>query len=218
MASRICKTRRRSTLSSSSSLYPDLLIEVSYLKSKIPALNLHLLKLSIIPHYSSSFKMLFFQTLLPLISALCIGLIKVTYATLVTHDESFVPDAILRVTEEETKQSCVPEKNILLVNGTSPGPELRFKENQTIWIRVYNDVHDQNLTMVKFSIYFPSSIPRLFLPDKVLKDTIVMLSFQQKGSFINVYIALARSYNGNSSFLRRYTSSLAMAYSTLTLF
>ncbi|KAG9244572.1 multicopper oxidase-domain-containing protein [Calycina marina] len=63
------------------------------------------------------------------------------------HDSSFVPDAVLVITEGAPKQPCVPAKNILLVNGTSPGPELRFKEGQTIWIRVHNDVHNQNLTI-----------------------------------------------------------------------
>lgn len=69
-------------------------------------------------------------------------------ASAVVHDEHFVPEAVLRVTEESTKQSCVDEKDILLVNGTSPGPALVFKEGATIWIRVYNDIPHQNLTMV----------------------------------------------------------------------
>ena len=68
------------------------------------------------------------------------------------HDGHFTPDAILRVTEEERKQSCVPLKHILVVNGTSPGPRLSFDEGKTVWIRVYNDVHDQNLTMVWHNI------------------------------------------------------------------
>ncbi|OBT83528.1 L-ascorbate oxidase [Pseudogymnoascus sp. 03VT05] len=82
---------------------------------------------------------------LPFIPALAAGLIGV--ASAITHDEHFIPDAILRVTEETRKQSCVPEKDILVVNGTSPGPALRFTEGQTVWIRVYNDIAHQNLTM-----------------------------------------------------------------------
>ncbi|KAL5346162.1 hypothetical protein ACLOAV_009195 [Pseudogymnoascus australis] len=89
--------------------------------------------------------MRFFEKLLPFIPALTAGLIGV--ATAVTHDKNFVPDAILRVTEEERKQSCVPSKEILVVNGTSPGPTLRFTEGKTVWIRVYNDIPNQNLTM-----------------------------------------------------------------------
>ncbi|KFY69356.1 hypothetical protein V496_00291 [Pseudogymnoascus sp. VKM F-4515 (FW-2607)] len=89
--------------------------------------------------------MRFFEKLLPFIPALTAGLIGV--ASAVTHDKNFVPDAILRVTEEERKQSCVPSKEILVVNGTSPGPTLRFTEGKTVWIRVYNDIPNQNLTM-----------------------------------------------------------------------
>lgn len=91
--------------------------------------------------------MRFFEKLLPFIPALTAGLIGV--ASAVTHDKNFVPDAILRVTEEERKQSCVPTKEILVVNGTSPGPTLRFTEGKTVWIRVYNDIPNQNLTMVR---------------------------------------------------------------------
>jgi L-ascorbate oxidase len=64
------------------------------------------------------------------------------------HDETFVPDAILRITAQNTTQSCMPSKSIVLVNGTSPGPELRLLEGKTYWIRVYNDMADTNLTMV----------------------------------------------------------------------
>ncbi len=101
-------------------------------------------------------KIITLQTLFPLLSALIVGLTKVAYADTVIHDKSFTPDAILRVSSEERKQSCVPTKEILVVNGTSPGPELRLPEGKTVWIRVYNDIHDQNITMV--SRHLPSSI------------------------------------------------------------
>lgn len=91
----------------------------------------------------------FLKASLQFVPVLAAGLIGV--ASAVTHDESFIPDAVLRVTEESRKQSCVPEKNILVVNGTSPGPVLRFDEGKTIWIRVYNDIPHQNLTMVRLS-------------------------------------------------------------------
>lgn len=67
--------------------------------------------------------------------------------TTVTHDASFVPDAILRVTHENASISCYPEKKAFLVNGTAPGPELRIPAGKTVWIRVYNDMDDHNLTM-----------------------------------------------------------------------
>jgi L-ascorbate oxidase len=68
--------------------------------------------------------------------------------SLCTHDESFVPDAVLRVTAANISQSCYPSKSTVLVNGTSPGPELRLTEGKTYWIRVHNDMSDANLTMV----------------------------------------------------------------------
>jgi hypothetical protein len=69
-------------------------------------------------------------------------------AELCTHDHSFIPDAVLRVTAANLSQSCYPAKETILVNGTSPGPELRLTEGKTYWIRVYNDMLDANLTMV----------------------------------------------------------------------
>ena len=72
------------------------------------------------------------------------------------HDSSFVPDAILRVTEQEVTQSCITKSGVVLINGTSPGPEIRLVEGQVFWIRVFNDMDTQNLTMVlhTFNYYF----------------------------------------------------------------
>ena len=72
---------------------------------------------------------------------------------LCTHDAAFVPDAVLRVTATNITQSCLPSKYTVLVNGTSPGPELRLREGKTYWIRVYNDMVDANLTMVGSFIF-----------------------------------------------------------------
>ncbi|CZT13954.1 related to laccase precursor [Rhynchosporium agropyri] len=73
--------------------------------------------------------------------------LSLTSAEVVCHDETFVPDAILRITEAPLAQSCLPSKPTVLVNGTSPGPALRLKEGTRYWIRVYNDMSDKNLTM-----------------------------------------------------------------------
>lgn len=91
--------------------------------------------------------MRFIKQFVPALATLTATLVGV--ASAVYHDEHFVPEAVLRVTEVSAKQSCVPTKDILLVNGTSPGPALVFKEGATIWIRVYNDIPHQNLTMVR---------------------------------------------------------------------
>ncbi|KAK4165632.1 putative L-ascorbate oxidase [Cladorrhinum sp. PSN259] len=65
---------------------------------------------------------------------------------IVTHDSSFAPDLILRVTVGEVPSACESRTNII-VNGTSPGPALHIPPGKSTWIRVYNDMDDQNLTM-----------------------------------------------------------------------
>jgi len=66
----------------------------------------------------------------------------------IKHDEFFVPHFVLRVTEGPFTQSCIPKTDVILINGTSPGPEIRLAEGKVYWIRVYNDMDNQNLTMV----------------------------------------------------------------------
>ncbi|KAI9800291.1 MAG: hypothetical protein M1833_003405 [Piccolia ochrophora] len=62
------------------------------------------------------------------------------------HGRDFVPYATLRVTVKNIQQSCFLRQSVV-INGTSPGPELRLVEGKTTWIRVYNDMDDRNLTM-----------------------------------------------------------------------
>ena len=68
--------------------------------------------------------------------------------TVVEHGEDFVPDIILRVTQVNISQPCVPERPVVLVNGTYPGPPIYLDEGKTTWIRVYNDIPTSNTTMV----------------------------------------------------------------------
>lgn len=83
-----------------------------------------------------------------LVLVLILGILRRVLGNTWCHDESFIPDAVLRVTAENISQSCLPAKTTVLVNGTSPGPEIRLMEGKTYWIRVYNDMPDANLTMV----------------------------------------------------------------------
>jgi L-ascorbate oxidase len=94
-------------------------------------------------HFVSRFSTLFVFVFVALLGAV--------QANTECHDETFVPDAILRITQANISQSCLPPKLVVLVNRTSPGPELRLKEGQTYWIRVYNDMVDRNYTMVCLS-------------------------------------------------------------------
>lgn len=69
------------------------------------------------------------------------------HVTATIHDDSFTPDAILRVTSQVFSLGGI-QKLTTLVNGSIPGPELRVPENETACIRVFNDMKGQNLTMV----------------------------------------------------------------------
>ncbi|KAJ5297898.1 hypothetical protein N7508_008147 [Penicillium antarcticum] len=77
---------------------------------------------------------------------LALWLATATQGQLVRHDNSFQPDHILRVTAQNYSQACM-ERYSVLVNESSPGPELRLQEDKVSWIRVYNDMEDSNVTM-----------------------------------------------------------------------
>ena len=80
-----------------------------------------------------------------LLFACCIAFVQTlnTY----THDESFIPDAILRVSAQNISIGGI-QRYTTLVNGSAPGPELCIPEGEHVWVRVYNDLTDQNATMV----------------------------------------------------------------------
>ena len=63
------------------------------------------------------------------------------------HDTSFYPDYTLRATAQNISVACQSRYSVI-INGTSPGPLIYMQEGQTTWIRVYNDMPDQNLTIV----------------------------------------------------------------------
>lgn len=67
----------------------------------------------------------------------------------VVHGADFVPDFILRVSVAWVESSCEGRQNIV-INGTSPGPAIYLRPGSSPWIRVYNDIPDQNLTMVSY--------------------------------------------------------------------
>ncbi|KAI9692770.1 MAG: hypothetical protein M1820_009369 [Bogoriella megaspora] len=66
--------------------------------------------------------------------------------TTYVHDASFVPDAILRVSAKNMSIGGI-QRYSTSINGSIPGPELRFSEGKIVWIRVYNDMTDANTTM-----------------------------------------------------------------------
>lgn len=86
------------------------------------------------------------------ISALYGCMLGVAKGELVTHDETFVPDHVLRVTKQNISVACEHRMSVV-INGTSPGPTLHLKPGKSTWIRVYNDMSDSNLTMVRQTRY-----------------------------------------------------------------
>ena len=74
------------------------------------------------------------------------------FADTVVHNDTFTPCFVLRVTEEDFEQSCVSKQKVGVVNGTSSGPLITLTEGYVSWIRVYNDMPDRNLTMVRHSV------------------------------------------------------------------
>jgi L-ascorbate oxidase len=76
---------------------------------------------------------------------ICLSLVSALEAHV--HDASFIPDAVLRISAETVSVGGI-QRHSVLINGSIPGPELRFPEGKVIWIRAYNDMADQNVTMV----------------------------------------------------------------------
>ena len=66
----------------------------------------------------------------------------------VLHDSSFAPDVVLNATYGPLAVGCKLRPSVM-INGTVPGPAITLQENSTTWIRVYNSIEDQNLTIVR---------------------------------------------------------------------
>ncbi|OAG01952.1 L-ascorbate oxidase [Paraphaeosphaeria sporulosa] len=67
-------------------------------------------------------------------------------AELIRHDSSWSPDTTLYATAANITIDCQSRHSVLL-NGSSPGPTLYLEEGKTTWIRVYNQIPDQNVTV-----------------------------------------------------------------------
>lgn len=63
-----------------------------------------------------------------------------------THDHTFRPDVVLRTSVTNLSIACTTRQSVI-INGSVPAPELRIPEGKTTWIRVYNDIPDQNTTV-----------------------------------------------------------------------
>ena len=67
-------------------------------------------------------------------------------ANLQTHDNTFQPDQILRVSSINADIACIQRQSVV-INGTTPGPAVVLPAGETTWVRVYNDMSDQNATI-----------------------------------------------------------------------
>ncbi|EGG05707.1 uncharacterized protein MELLADRAFT_48734 [Melampsora larici-populina 98AG31] len=59
---------------------------------------------------------------------------------------SFTPNVVLVISQTNVQADCTIRPSVT-VNGTSPGPELRFKEGDKLWIRVINTLPEHNSTI-----------------------------------------------------------------------
>ncbi|KAK4155633.1 Laccase-like multicopper oxidase 1 [Chaetomidium leptoderma] len=68
------------------------------------------------------------------------------FAGAAVHDGQFTPGHVLRVTLAQVPSACEIREDVV-VNGTSPGPAIYLPAGARTWVRVYNDIPDQNVTM-----------------------------------------------------------------------
>jgi L-ascorbate oxidase len=87
-------------------------------------------------------------SLLPssLVLSVFLNFITFTASFFTVHDGFFQPDYVLRASAQNLTFNCESRYSVI-INGSSPGPTLRLLEGRTTWIRVYNDIPDQNLTV-----------------------------------------------------------------------
>ncbi|KAI0402419.1 Cupredoxin [Xylaria palmicola] len=62
------------------------------------------------------------------------------------HDHTFTPDVVLSVTRQNVSVAGI-QRYSTLINNSLPAPVVRIPENQVVWIRVCNDMSDENVTM-----------------------------------------------------------------------
>lgn len=85
------------------------------------------------------------------------------------HDSSFNPNFVLSVTQQNISIGGMYRESVL-VNNSLPGPTLRIQENEVVWIRVYNNMAHQNLTMVRAPLQRRFFSLLLFREDKKTRN------------------------------------------------
>ena len=70
------------------------------------------------------------------------------------HDASFAPDSVLRISKIDASIACAQRESVV-VNGTTPGPVVELTAGKPNWIRVYNDMTDDNATIASTALLSP---------------------------------------------------------------
>jgi FtsP/CotA-like multicopper oxidase with cupredoxin domain len=63
------------------------------------------------------------------------------------HGPSWKPEYVLVATAENITINCQSRYSTVF-NGTSPGPTIRLEEGRTTWVRVWNRIENENVTVV----------------------------------------------------------------------
>ena len=63
------------------------------------------------------------------------------------HDASWEPEYVLVATAENITINCQSRYSTVF-NGTSPGPTIHLQEGKTTWVRVWNRIENDNVTVV----------------------------------------------------------------------
>lgn len=94
-----------------------------------------------------------------LVAVACLGLLQpgLAYRQGVTHDGSWEPEYVLVATSQNITVNCHSRKSVVF-NGTSPGPAIHMVEGHTTWVRVYNQIENDNLTVVGRISFMPKSM------------------------------------------------------------
>lgn len=68
------------------------------------------------------------------------------------HGSDWEPEYVLVATAQNISINCESRYSVIF-NGTSPGPTLHMKEGKTTWVRVWNRIPDNNVTVVSLFAY-----------------------------------------------------------------
>jgi FtsP/CotA-like multicopper oxidase with cupredoxin domain len=75
----------------------------------------------------------------------------------VGHGRKYEPEYVLVATAQNISINCETRLSVVF-NGTFPGPAIHMHEGKTTWVRVYNHMKDENVTVVSWTTRQPASL------------------------------------------------------------